>query len=162
MSSFSLKKGDADKIIKGLLNQDAIIKKSLEQKMRTITNMVYVVAHSKRPMITVAQAKAEGRRKIMVTNSKGVSKMVIKRVSNPNAIAGVPVDTGALQASINQEVVWKGEKVVGTITAGEGLNYANAIEFGTSKMPARPFMRPAMNEQRDAIRKLFKQPINKL
>jgi HK97 gp10 family phage protein len=54
----------------------------------------------------------------------------------------VPVKTGALKASITTEL----EAMAATITAGEGLTYAAAVEYGTSRMSARPYMRPAAEQ----------------
>ena len=162
MGSFGVRKGDVDKIVKGLLNKKDVINASLETKMNAAVNIVFATARAKRPMITNAQAKAEGRKRIKITNAKGITRTVYKRVSDPNARLGVAVDTGDLQRSINKDVSWVGEKLQGTITAGEGLAYANAIEFGTSKMPARPFMRPAINEQRETVKKIFRAKIDKL
>jgi HK97 gp10 family phage protein len=111
----------------------------LEKRMRKATQMVWAVAHQKRPMITPAMAKAQGRS---------------KRVSDPNAQEGVPVDTGALQASIIQKVSrnskgWQGE------VSTKGIPYAGAMEYGNSKIKARPFMRPAVNLTKDALKAVF-------
>ena len=49
----------------------------------------------------------------------------------------VPVDTGELQNSI--EVRRDG----GAVLVGAGTDHAIPVEFGTSKMEAQPFLRPA-------------------
>ena len=36
-------------------------------------------------------------------------------------------------------------------------DYSAALEFGTSKMAARPFMQPSLEENRPKIRRLVKQ-----
>lgn len=51
----------------------------------------------------------------------------------------VHVKSGDLKASIT--VVLEG--MVAEVTAGEGLTYAAALEYGTSKAAAYPYMRPA-------------------
>lgn len=51
-----------------------------------------------------------------------------------------PVDTGKLRASITTEV-GKLEAEVGT-----NVEYAQYVEFGTSKQSAQPFMRPALDK----------------
>lgn len=40
--------------------------------------------------------------------------------------------------------------------------YAAALEFGTSKMAARPYMRPARDKHADEIQRMFAQEIDKL
>ena len=51
-----------------------------------------------------------------------------------------PVDTGKLRASITTEI--------GNLEAEVGTNveYAQSVEFGTSKQKAQPFMRPALDK----------------
>jgi HK97 gp10 family phage protein len=56
------------------------------------------------------------------------------------AQAIVPVATGALRASITSHLNgWTAE-----IAAGEGLDYAVLIEYGTVRHRAQPFIRPAV------------------
>lgn len=125
-----------DKFARAQRNYDI----EVEKRMKTATGIVWRIAHQKRPMITKAQMKAEGRR---------------TRVSDPNAQAGVPVQTGRLQGSITQDV----ERIKGGTFRGiietKGIPYAGFIEHGTSKMRARPFMRPAIALTKDALKKVF-------
>jgi len=66
----------------------------------------------------------------------------------------VPVDTGDLRASIESRVIRNAEgEVVGVI--GSNVKYAPFIEFGTSKMGAQPFLRPAVEKNRETIRTLL-------
>lgn len=114
--------------------------KVIAMRMKQATAMVWRIAHQKRPMISKAQMKAQGRS---------------KRVSDPSASLGVPVDTGALQASIQQSISRNGLMgYIGKIWT-KGIQYAGFMEYGTSKIAARPFMRPAINLTKDAIKKNF-------
>lgn len=62
----------------------------------------------------------------------------------------VPVDTGALQDSIRVEV--EGDLVQFAVGGGN-IDYALYVEMGTSKMPAQPFMRPAIDtKQKEALK----------
>lgn len=58
------------------------------------------------------------------------------------ARALVPVDTGALQESIKVDV--EGE-AVNLVAGGGDVDYSLHVEFGTVRMPAQPFMRPAID-----------------
>ena len=49
-----------------------------------------------------------------------------------------PVDTGRLRASINHAQQGKDTEVIGT-----NVEYAAYVEFGTSKMAAQPYLKPA-------------------
>jgi HK97 gp10 family phage protein len=53
-----------------------------------------------------------------------------------------PVDTGRLRSSITHEVEVQGAEVVGRI--GTNVEYAIFQEFGTSRMPAHPYLRPGL------------------
>lgn len=90
---------------------------------------------------------------------KNVQKRVLKgalraggRVIAKDAKQRVPVNTGTLKKSI-KVVAGKskqnGALVFVTTSKGGGAKYdafySHMIEFGTSKMPARPFLRPAFD-----------------
>lgn len=49
-----------------------------------------------------------------------------------------PVDTGALRSSITVKNISSLESIVGPT-----VNYAGYVEYGTSRMGAQPYMRPA-------------------
>lgn len=113
----------------------------MEQRTRAATRLVYTTARARRPYITKAQMKKEGRS---------------YRVSDPNAELGVPVQTGRLQASIKQSVERQGYgKFSGMVSAGgASAPYARNVEYGFGMQP-RPFMRPAAAINRAAIKKLY-------
>jgi len=94
-------------------------------------------------------------------NTRGVLNEVDRRISQKLVTAAlmvertakqtVPVLTGALKRSITHEPeVPKREVLVGS-----NLTYAPFIELGTSRMSARPYLRPALEANMPAIRKLF-------
>jgi len=122
--------------------------KVIKKRITAATNMIWRVAHQKRPYISKQHMKAEGRS---------------FPVSDPYAKAGVAVaynNGGALQASVTQNVISKGLfKHQGEIRAS-GVSYMGYIEYGTSKMAARPFMRPAITLTADAIKRSMGLKIN--
>jgi HK97 gp10 family phage protein len=140
---FKLDPGAFDNLDRSMKKRWSGSDKVIQSRIKMATNMVWRIAHQKRPMITAKQAKAEGRS---------------KRVSDPGATLGVPVDTGALQASIQQSVTKSGGKYIGQIWT-KGIPYAGYMEYGTSKIAARPFMRPAIDLNREAIRRMLKAKI---
>jgi HK97 gp10 family phage protein len=94
------------------------------------------------------------------------------------SIPGAPpgVDTGRLRASIStnwsdspmdrgkvggqaldSEGVGKPEKMGGkfTVVVGSNVTYAPFLEFGTRRMPARPFVRPAFDRIKNRIANLI-------
>lgn len=77
-----------------------------------------------------------------------------------------PVDTGRLRASLTSHVDEKNEvaRVESTpdlifspkiSVAGSPVYYAIFVELGTYKMTARPFLTPALEMNKPAIRRLF-------
>lgn len=121
----------------------------MQKRMQVATDMVWRLAHQKRPMITKAMAR-KGR----LTKMGNIS---YRRVSDPNAKLGVPVDTGLLQSAVKKEVTRVGYgKFQGMVYVDETMApYGKDMEYGTAKVHARPFMRPAWQLTQEAIRKLF-------
>lgn len=59
------------------------------------------------------------------------------------AQSNAPVRTGFLKSNIDVEPVEKKtDQVIGTVTSD--ADYSSYVEFGTFKMSAQPFMRPAV------------------
>ncbi len=59
------------------------------------------------------------------------------------------VDIGLLRASITHEVTREAGEIIGRV--GTHVEYAPYLEFGTSRMAARPFLRPALINNKAAI-----------
>jgi len=57
-----------------------------------------------------------------------------------------PVDTGFLRNSITVDEVTPQDAILGPHT-----DYAEHVEFGTSRMAAQPYMRPALDEHENEI-----------
>lgn len=83
-------------------------------------------------------------------------KLLVKNsnIARNNAIKACPVDTGHLRASINIDKPEQYLYLVGTNLSIHSVNekgestkgYAEYVEFGTSKMAPRPFLRPALEK----------------
>jgi HK97 gp10 family phage protein len=144
--TFTIKSTAIDKFLKNVKNEQKKIEKDLTSKVTDITRVVWNIAKKKRAVIESPRKNRSG-------------KYV---VSNPDAAIGVPVDTGALQSSIKMDIKWHGDKIVGRVfidPGSEAAKYAKMIEFGTSKMAPRSFLRSSMNENRAWIRDRFKRKI---
>ena len=72
-----------------------------------------------------------------------------------SAKRNAPVDTRALQNSIKGEV----SGTTGTVTTG--VDYAPYVEYGTSRSPAQPFMRPAAEEARNRFKRIATNEVRK-
>jgi HK97 gp10 family phage protein len=138
-STFSFKTPDAvRRFNSNFVREINRIDDQILKKVSTITQVIYNTARARRPKISKTEQKAMGR------DPKGY------RVSDPNASFGVPVDTGDLQSSIKKEITRSFKKVIGRVYVnGPGNKYAAYIEYGTSKIQARPFMRQALSENKE-------------
>ena len=129
---------------------------NLEKRTQAATNIVWRTAHAKRPMMNKTQAKAHGSRVSLpdpAYTKRGYSQGQTF-TNNDFSIAGVPVRTGMLQSSIRQYVTRVRNGFRGTVES-YGVKYAQYIEYGTQKMAARPFMRPAIALNREVIKRVY-------
>lgn len=154
MGSFSLKNpAIIDKIKKDFVNAQNGLDKALLKKMNAIITVVYNTARARRPYITKEMHVGMGR---------SAKSYRTRKVSDPNASAGVPVrakNGGDLQISIKKDITKKGEKLLGRIYIdGPGNKYAKYMEFGTSKVRARPFLRPAVKLNAQWIKRKWEEP----
>lgn len=74
----------------------------------------------------------------------------------PEARSGY-VRTGRLRNSLTHEVL-EGEKAV---IVGSNVEYAKYVEGGTMKMPARPYLRPAIVNHVDEYKALVEAALSK-
>ena len=84
------------------------------------------------------------------------SALIVERDAKINA----PVDTGRLRASLSHTTENFGTDNP-SVTIGTNTVYAAAQEFGTSKIPARPFLFPAFNNNKQKILKELAKAIKK-
>jgi HK97 gp10 family phage protein len=85
----------------------------------------------------------------------------------PKAQALVPEDSGDLKATIRYAVAKK--KLYAALRAGSratkkktGVDYAAYVEYGTQKMPARPFMRGAVLQTQDSCDRIMAAKLGSL
>lgn len=64
-----------------------------------------------------------------------------------------PVDTGRLRASITHETEKSGDEVIGRV--GTNVEYGVYVEYGTSKMSAKPYLRPSLEKNKGKIKRLL-------
>lgn len=69
-----------------------------------------------------------------------------------------PVRTGRLRDSINSRIEEKGNDEITGIVSTD-VEYASYVEYGTSKMSAKPYMTPAFNEHKDDIDDFFMEKL---
>lgn len=69
-------------------------------------------------------------------------------------------DTGNLRNSIRYEVNGSGKSVYGIVgTTQKDPPYGAYLEYGTSRMAPRPWLKPAMNKNADWIRNMIKKAV---
>ena len=105
--------------------------------------------------------------KVVVDNTKliqaairdGIKDAITKACFDVEAEAKntVPVDTGNLKNSIQADLD-NIESLEGEV--GTGVEYAAYIEYGTSKMPARPYLTPAAEKVAGSFTEVVTRLIN--
>ena len=93
--------------------------------------------------VTVNYRIAHNRLPEIIAKMPGLVSAVVKKTAfdiEEDARNFCPVDTGALQGSIEANV----EEFYATIAPA--TEYAGYVEFGTWKMAAQPYMRPAADK----------------
>lgn len=95
---------------------------------------------------------------------RGVLRDALRSAARPvvaSAKSKVPVRTGALKKGIAQRVSVKTSSAEAIIGFRAKDFYGRFIELGTSKMTARPFLRPALDESQQKIEQAFIAAINR-
>lgn len=111
--------------------------------------------------VAALQAKFRARREKLGSDTKKAVNACCLKVERdikanmspdgPSAPGEAPaVDTGRLRASIAHRVEMESGEAVGLV--GTSVEYAPWLEFGTTRMQARPFMVPAIERNREWIR----------
>lgn len=90
---------------------------------------------------------------VNVTQAMGdAGKAALEQTVQVDAISMCPVDTGHMQSKIHTELEVTQKGFVATCGInGEDCDYAGFVEYGTSRMSAQPFMRPALDQNMTRI-----------
>jgi HK97 gp10 family phage protein len=89
---------------------------------------------------------------------RGVLRDALRAAARPvvaSAKTKVPVRSGKLQRGIQQRVSVRTGSADALIGFDRKQFYGRFIELGTSKMSARPFLRPALDESQSKIEQAF-------
>lgn len=95
---------------------------------------------------------------------RGVLRDAFRAAARPvvaSAKSKVSVKTGALKRGITQRVSVKSGSGEALIGFNRKQFYGRFIELGTSKMSAKPFLRPALDESQSKIEDAFIAAINR-
>jgi HK97 gp10 family phage protein len=88
-----------------------------------------------------------------------VHREMVKKISKPGPPRSAPgepphVDTARLRQSLQPSVVRTGNTIRGTVSTN--VEYAEDLEYGTSKMAARPFMRTTIAEHAEPVKAIMR------
>lgn len=98
-----------------------------------------------------------------LSNRTSIEKKALEAAGEhlQNAISdSVPIKTGALKGSITKGEVKDGKILVGPSQQGPSYR-AHFVEFGTSKMPAKPFMRPTFEREKQKLESIMAEEIKR-
>ena len=114
---------------------------------------------------------------VHITPAVRASVVASAKLMEDSAKAKCPVDTGELRESITTEIDESGKTIIGRV--GPHTHYAAFVEFGTGiagagssgagegpynmswpGMPAQPYMRPSVDENREPVMQIFRGQIS--
>lgn len=98
----------------------------------------------------------KGAEKVDMTQPVKVGTRIVQRSAKQKA----PVDTGDLEGSIRRSFSGANTSMP-TGRVSTNIEYAVYVEYGTSKMLAQPFLRPALKDSSKELNKLFSEHIKK-
>ncbi len=108
----------------------------------------------------MAGIKLEGMTELITGLKKRTDLSDVKKVvrmngteMNKKAQRNAPVDTGTLKRSIKLEIKDGGL----TAESEPHTEYASYVEYGTRFMNAKPYMKPAFEEQKEQFKKDMKK-----
>jgi HK97 gp10 family phage protein len=134
---------------------------SIRTKVVRKSNTAKVSKAYERKVQQIIAASAQMVRNTAVTSihehgSSGITyeKYNPRRTHTASSDGNPPnTDTGYLANNISEVI--DGDKMGASVESR--AEYSEFLEFGTSKMDARPFMQPALEENRPKIRRMFKR-----
>ena len=91
-----------------------------------------------------------------INNAKRGGLTAAALIVEGDAVLHAAVDTGNLRSSITHQLMSDEEARVGT-----NVEYAPYVEYGTHKMDAQPYLRPALDNNEARIRELIFDVIRK-
>ena len=91
-----------------------------------------------------------------VENAKRGGLEAASLIVEADAKLRAPVDLGNLKGSITHKVTSDEEAKIGT-----NVDYAPYLEYGTHKMAAQPYLRPALDSNKARIEKMIGDVIGK-
>lgn len=100
--------------------------------------------------------------KIKILAKKNINALKDVMIKSTLVVEGkakkeVPVLTGRLRSSINNEVKKEGDGYIGKV--GTNVEYAPFVEFGTSRSKAKPYLFPAFKDSRVSIIRFLENAI---
>lgn len=98
-----------------------------------------------------------------MANAEAIKKEALEKAGEhlSQSIANaVPVRTGALKASIIKSEVKNDTILIGPSQQGPAYR-AHFLEYGTSKMTAKPFMRPTFESEKSRIEQILKEEVRR-
>lgn len=121
------------------------------QRLKKLSGPDVIKAAGRVLYVGADMIRAEAHRSISAGSVSGKGHVPSQPGEPPNR------DTGVLQAHLRAELVAPLEAQVTSEAP-----YAAALEFGTSRMEARPYLRPARDAKAPEIQRLFETEIDKL
>jgi HK97 gp10 family phage protein len=127
----------------------AQLRKNLHKRMDFVQNNVLKVLNSS-ALLVEGSAKESIQRGVKTGKTYRRGGVVHQASAEGQAPA---TDTGFLVSNITHQFAKKGKTMASKVLSK--ANYSEFLEFGTRNMGARPFLQPALEKNRAAIKQKF-------
>lgn len=86
-----------------------------------------------------------------------LSALAVERTAKGIYASGQKGGPGVVTGTLRRSITHMPKQPVREVAVGTNVEYAPYLELGTSRMVARPFLRPALMDNQNIIRKLFSE-----
>lgn len=141
---------------------DAALRAKLEAALLTAGRNVgaELVGVFQQKLNVSARLETPGSRSARLRKAKATKRRAARFLWQGSAPGEPPRKrTGTLQKSVASEVSISADELV--IRVGSNVPYARFLEYGTRKMPARPWLRPGLAEMEDRLTRDFAAQLGK-
>lgn len=97
-----------------------------------------------------------------INKSVGKSLIVMERNVKAGMVKNWGLQTGTLKRSISHKMTGYGKGEIFTNPAGNPINYAVHVEYGTKHMAPRAFMRKGISVSKKQIQEIFRSEAKKV
>lgn len=142
---------------------EEVAHKAMNQGIRRAANKVALAAQARAPVYSgprrVIRTKGKGKKTKGKTFERIIVRGLLKKAITTRKVPGSKADYYV--GVFSRTFAVKNPPPEGASRVRLSAFYAHMVEYGTSKMSARPFLRPAVDSMRGEMPKIIAEEVNK-